>query len=190
MTSSWCRPRLQEALASLSPSEDGALAALLADESAVEALRIPHYVFDGQISAKLPDFEEELLTAVPEYVEGYDPVLTQFNLGPALTGAQPHFHGDAWNALVYGRKQWFVSPPSRAFFAQPGQRVIDWLRTREPEGAGEEAHASCGAGDEAGCAELVCVQEGGDVVYVPRLWGHAVLNLQQSVGAAVEFEQQ
>ena len=28
-------------------------------------------------------------------------VLTQFNLGPALTGAQPHFHGDAWNGLVY-----------------------------------------------------------------------------------------
>ena len=83
----------------------------------MEALRIPHYVFDGQISAKLPDFEEELLTAVPEYVEGYDPVLTQFNLGPALTGAQPHFHGDAWNGLVYGLKLWLLFPPEYAFFS-------------------------------------------------------------------------
>lgn len=38
--------------------------------------------------------------------------------------------------------------------------------------------------------ELLCVQEAGDLIYVPRLWGHAVLNLAQSVGAAVEFEQQ
>ena len=92
------------------------------------------------------DVEEELLTAVPEYVEGYDPVLTQFNLGPALTGAQPHFHGDAWNALVYGRKQWFVSPPSRAFFAQPGQRVDPFGSALAGQQRGEDlwmADSSC-----------------------------------------------
>jgi len=156
-----------------------------------------------------------------------------------LTGAQPHFHGDAWNGLVYGRKQWFITPPSHAFFARSGQRVIDWLATpsklaelgardEESEAAAEEEveeeveHDNAGAGTNAddggggvdgsewllddddhhdeteggtegkhrGQVELLCVQEAGDLIYVPRLWGHAVLNLAQSVGAAVEFEQQ
>ena len=34
---------------------------------------------------------------------------------------------------------------------------------------------------------LECVQMPGDVVYVPKSWGHATLNLAPSVGVAVEF---
>ena len=112
---------------------------------------------------------------VPEYLINYDPVLTQFNLGPALTGAQPHFHGDAWNGLVYGRKQWFISQPSRAFFARSGQRVIDWLAT--PKKLAEltsRATAGSSDGSVSTQSDLMCVQEAGDIVYVPRLWGHAV----------------
>ncbi len=125
---------------------------------------------------------------VPGYLIDYDPVLTQFNLGPALTGAQPHFHGDAWNGLVYGRKQWFISRPSHAFFARSGQRVIDWLAT--PPKLAELTARDSDDGSALAASDLLCVQEPGDIVYVPRLWGHAVLNLAQSVGAAVEFEQQ
>jgi hypothetical protein len=205
---------------------------LLSNQSAIDALRLPHYVFDGQIEQKLEDFDEELLGGtihaiarlgyatlapyykcallclrhcpigtdrlavgrgeVPDYLINYDPVLTQFNLGPALTGAQPHFHGDAWNGLVYGRKQWFVSRPSRAFFARSGQRVIDWLATPLKLAQLTARDSEDGTQDDSASTEsdLLCVQEAGDIVYLPRLWGHAVLNLAQSVGAAVEFEQQ
>lgn len=141
-------------------------------------------------------------------------MLTQFSLGPALVGAQvrysivllallgadncllhqPHFHGDAWNALVFGRKQWFLHPPTRSFFARTGVRALDWatqtyagLCTHETTVSDSELPPP---GNEAEWAELRCVQEAGDVIYVPRLWGHAVINLKQSVGAAVEFEQQ
>ena len=34
---------------------------LLTNQSAIDALRLPHYVFDGQIEQKLQDFDEELL---------------------------------------------------------------------------------------------------------------------------------
>jgi hypothetical protein len=33
-----------------------------------------------------------------------------------------------------------------------------------------------------------CVQRAGDIIYVPGLWGHGVLNLQDSVGCAVEMK--
>ena len=35
---------------------------------------------------------------------------------------------------------------------------------------------------------LQCTQRGGDVVYVPSGWGHAVLNVRTSIGFAVEFD--
>jgi oxalate decarboxylase/phosphoglucose isomerase-like protein (cupin superfamily) len=34
---------------------------------------------------------------------------------------------------------------------------------------------------------MECVQEAGDVIFVPRHWGHAVLNLQTTIGYALEF---
>ena len=144
------------------------------------------------VSLLLPDRIAVGRGEVPGYLIDYDPVLTQFNLGPALTGAQPHFHGDAWNGLAYGRKQWFISRPSRAFFARSGQRVIDWLATppKLAELTARDSKNAAHDGSALEASDLLCVQEPGDIVYVPRLWGHAVLNLAQSVGAAVEFEQQ
>lgn len=35
---------------------------------------------------------------------------------------------------------------------------------------------------------MECVQESGDVLFIPEAWGHSVLNLAESVGYASEFE--
>ena len=35
---------------------------------------------------------------------------------------------------------------------------------------------------------LECIQEPGDVMYIPMDWGHGILNLAESVGYAVEFD--
>ena len=35
-----------------------------------------------------------------------------------------------------------------------------------------------------------CVQEAGDVMFVPDFWGHMILNLRESVGIAGEWETQ
>ena len=34
---------------------------------------------------------------------------------------------------------------------------------------------------------LGCVQEAGDLIFVPHRWGHATLNLEMSIGIAEEF---
>jgi hypothetical protein len=32
------------------------------------------------------------------------------------------------------------------------------------------------------------MQRGGDVIFVPAMWGHATYTVQESVGVAVEFQ--
>jgi hypothetical protein len=137
----------------------------------------------------------------------------QFFLGGPGTGAPSHLHKDAVNSLVYGRKKWFLTPPSRALYSTvpAAEWVANLARVDEAARAlgGDDvrrggrraprAGARAGTAGEGGGAlpareeaDLyqrlkVCTQEAGDVIYVPHGWGHAVLNVETSVGVAVEF---
>ena len=91
----------------------------------------------------------------------------QFYVGPSLTGAPPHFHNFAWNGLVYGAKRWFIFPPQQSIYTR--QPVMDWYRSYVPNSAFE------------------CTQHAGDVLVVPAMWAHAVINLKESIGFASEF---
>lgn len=128
----------------------------------------PSYIFEPikDDSPLLSDF------TIPSIL---DPELThismsqlQFYIGPALSGAPGHFHRSAWNALIYGKKRWFLYPPTEAFYSR--KHVWSWWQQQsKPIGAME------------------CIQYPGDLVFVPDMWGHAVLNLRESVGLAAEF---
>lgn len=96
---------------------------------------------------------------------------TQFYVGPPLSGAPVHFHRNAWNVLFYGQKRWFLFPPPFAVYSK--QHVWDWWKTRHGNRPFESAWE--------------CVQHPGDLVFVPDMWGHAVINLKESVGLAAEF---
>ena len=106
----------------------------------------------------------------------------QFYLGPAASGAQPHWHGAAWNWLVHGRKRWYLWPPEEASYAQAhvthalGAHVL---------GAHTRANCSTPARGRAP-SPWVCEQRAGEVLIVPELWGHATLNLRPSIGWASE----
>jgi len=91
----------------------------------------------------------------------------QFYLGPALSGAPLHFHRSAWNVLIFGQKRWFLIPPRHAIYSR--QHVWDWWKGRSHQ------------------KRLECVQHPGDLVFVPDMWGHAVINLRESIGIASEF---
>eukprot|EP00056_Hartaetosiga_gracilis_P005825 m.89550 g.89550 ORF g.89550 m.89550 type:complete len:796 (+) comp12296_c0_seq12:23-2410(+) len=96
----------------------------------------------------------------------------QFYLGPAGSGAPMHVHSGAWNALVFGRKRWFMVPPSHSFYS-----------IEHPRDFVEEVLPSLKSANSV----LGCVQESGDVMFVPEMWSHAVINEAESIGFASEF---
>ena len=74
--------------------------------------------------------------------------------------------------LFYGRKHWYLFPPATNLMGK--KQVLDWLE-----------HDVTGL-IEQGFQPMECVQLQGDVLIVPELWGHAVLNVQESVAVASE----
>ena len=135
----------------------------------IDYVQNPTYIFEGvhPESPILSNFRAPVILD-PELTH-ISTTKTQFYLGPPLSGAPVHFHRNAWNVLIYGQKRWFVYPPDRAFYSK--RHVWEWWQ----ETYKNERDA------------LECVQYPGDMIFVPDMWGHGVINLRESVGVASEF---
>lgn len=84
-------------------------------------------------------------------------------------------HGDAWNAIAYGEKRWSLLPPGKAVFSNKHSYHTHFdLSINNSSGKGV-------------VDALHCVQEAGDVIYVPSGWAHAILNTKETLGVAAEF---
>lgn len=118
-----------------------------------------------------PQHHQKILSDIPKmgYFDGFPVVNTQFYQGAAGTGAPMHLHTDAWNCLVYGEKRWFLMPPFQGIYSS--QPILEWVK-----------------GDMSLLTStmLECTQRAGDILYVPKYWSHAVLNIQECIGFAKE----
>ena len=129
------------------------------------------YVFSSLSVSERQDssLHKTILPLEPDFVdwermENFSP---QFYLGAAGTGAPMHFHVHAYNVLVHGRKRWMVMPPRHGVYSK--QHITSWLHGDYKQ-------------HKADNEVLECIQEPGDVIYIPMDWSHGVLNLAESVG--------
>ena len=111
-------------------------------------------------------------------------------MGPGGSGVTMHHHKAAWNALVYGRKLWVLTPPAQSSFRR-AELAYDSFST-EGQGWMDEAErrwrGGTGAAAQSGAQRLLfCVQKAGDVLFVPAGWGHSTYNLRESIGVANFF---
>eukprot|EP00931_Biecheleriopsis_adriatica_P100769 TRINITY_DN76009_c0_g1_i1.p1 TRINITY_DN76009_c0_g1~~TRINITY_DN76009_c0_g1_i1.p1 ORF type:complete len:616 (-),score=134.03 TRINITY_DN76009_c0_g1_i1:53-1768(-) len=106
---------------------------------------------------------------LPNILEGkVDHKATTFLLGGALMGTPPKHHGPAVDSLVHGSKLWFLDPPGREQVAHT--TVHDYLvRSKGAPGFHR------------------CIQDAGDLLYVPRGWTYANICLGDCIGASLGF---
>ncbi|EGD78940.1 hypothetical protein PTSG_01914 [Salpingoeca rosetta] len=142
------------------------------------------YVFDGSVLHRHPEMLHSI--GLPFVVSSTEQlVLAQLMVGPTGSGAPPHFHGQAINVLVQGRKQWQLFPPQHAFFHMVTAHA--WF-ARDTATTCFDSDGG-GGGGGGGCRQVMmtCEQKEGDALFVPASWGHAVLNEAPVVAAAFEF---
>lgn len=105
-----------------------------------------------------------------------------FFLGTRGSGVAFHRHGEVWNAVVHGRKRWFLYPKewhSRVLGIDPDLAIdgLGWFKTFYRSVA-----------NNTKIAPLECATGPGDVLYLPRYWHHATVNVEDSVGMFVNYE--
>lgn len=91
----------------------------------------------------------------------------QLNIGHPYAGASVHFHQQTTSALLFGRKHWFMFPPSQAFYST--QQIYSWYQESYPK---------------LQTKPLECIQQTGDVIFIPDGWAHGVLYLAESISVS------
>ena len=111
----------------------------------------------------------------------------QLFVGPVGSGAPFHFHGPALNAVLYGRKQWSLQPPGRKRYSKRPPSSSSSHERQSDDGDGGGGGGGGGV-DLAALGAISCVQHPGEMLFLPRLWAHSTMNLDEVVGIALEFE--
>lgn len=116
-----------------------------------------------------------------------------FYAGRAHLGALPHRHGDALNLLVQGTKRWVLfdaadGSTGRAIQEQYRRSYPYGTRVTPAEWLARELDPLRASAKARGFVVREFTQESGDVVYVPRDFAHAVVNLSDVIGITLEAE--
>ena len=97
-----------------------------------------------------------------------------FYIGPPGSHVYFHVHSAAANALVFGKKLWLLLPPFIHWGPAVGE-MDEWLDLPS---------------SELPARPLVAIQGPGDVLFIPEGWSHATINLETSIGIAVQMVSQ
>jgi hypothetical protein len=135
-------------------------------------------VFDAEVLWRQPRLLPAAVRAACSAVlPSSNASMLQLIAGPPLSGSAPHYHRDALNVLFVGLKLWWLVPPEHAAFVDA--TALQWWASALAERSEQQQQLPALPG-------LLFLQGPGEAVYVPSLWGHAVLNLASSVAIACE----
>ena len=124
-----------------------------------------------------------------DLIARHDPSLTRLGVGGPGSGAPFHDHDVlALNVAFAGRKRWLVTRPCRPAcripFYQGGAAVYHPQRILREAGLAASALQQLAEGGDT----WDCVQHAGEVVFVPKMFLHSTINLDESVAVAVQCD--
>lgn len=98
-----------------------------------------------------------------------------FFMGATKSGVSFHKHADAWNAVVFGRKRWFLYPPGKTppGGVWPGYSQLDWFKLVYPTLQDDDK-------------PIECVQEAGEILYLPESYYHGTINIGDTLAIGLQ----
>jgi len=152
----------------------------------------PLYLFDSHFCEKVPALGRDY---TPPTIFGEDlfallgdarPDFRWLIVGPARSASLWHQDPNgtsAWNAVVRGAKRWIMLPPH---ISPPGVHPSkDGAEVSQPVSLLEWYNQFYDMVDEDVAVQFTA--RPGDLVYVPRGWWHAVLNLEDTIAVTQNF---
>ena len=158
-----------EAQAAWAADDDGAAASLFywfgehgqEVRSLVSAYPLPSYASPGALTFASVAASGDSAAAASE------PPALSFGVGPDGSGVPFHFHNDGFSEVLHGAKFWLLYPHRPPRFRENATSV-SWLRHDYPQlGAHERPHE--------------CLIGPGDLLYFPKGWWHAIVNVGETV---------
>jgi len=162
----------------------------------------PLYLFDKSFAQRAPEMATEY--NVPSFFDSKRDLFAQLPrecrpdyrwlaIGGTRSGSLWHVDPNAsmaWNGLVRGKKKWLLCPPNApppgVCASQNGAMITsplslyEWFRIFYPAFASQR-HCDKGA------ASREAVVEEGELLFVPRGWWHAALNLEPSIAITQNY---
>jgi len=156
----------------------------------------PIYLFDANFGDREPQLLEEY--EVPKYFkEDFFELLGDHDrrpphqwlvMGSSRSGSPFHidpYKTAAWNALLQGRKRWFLYPPG---VIPPG--VDNDSESEEEDYDAPEPFVWLTENYpflDTSKKPFECVQQAGEIIFVPSGWWHATFNLEDCVAVTQNF---
>ena len=104
-------------------------------------------------------------------------------------GTLPHKHGDAFNVLVSGSKRWIFHDASIEIAPKGNAKLTEYAKTY-PSGSTAQSWFKKELPDLANSLKKTqvyqCIQEPGDIVFIPSEYSHTVLNLSEVMGVVID----
>jgi hypothetical protein len=155
---------------------------------------LPLYLFDRDAFSRCPalaadfspppHFGEDLFAVLGETAR---PDYRWLIVGPARSGSTFHLDPNAtsaWNGVVRGAKRWALYPPGAP---PPGVRPsADGADVAAPVSVAEWYLSFYDVRAAGGAAPLECTLRAGELLFVPRGWWHAALNLEDDTVAVTQ----
>ena len=132
----------------------------------------------GTQSVSLAELYPDLPSFMDEGIGGharFNMTREQVYLGGTASRVRQRIHNSALDALIYGRRSWVLTRPHQSTISH--QPVFDDI------GVSAKGDISITANQH-----IQCVQRSGDMLFIPRSWGHMFYNLEVSIGKYVEFK--
>jgi len=146
----------------------------------------PFYIFTRMLFANNREWIKKPQAFAKDDFADLDDI---FMLGTTNSGTSFHRHADAWTAVFFGAKRWFLYPPAYtpAGGVWPGFSMIDWLKKVYNKLWKQPKNLSKKRKDREYRKPMECLQRPNTILYIPEGWYHGVLNVNDTV--ALSFQQ-
>lgn len=154
------------------------------------------FIFEPAFLAEMPGLKSDF--DIPDVFKSWDSFDLEdqgemwhiLSIGPSRKGLPFHNHGKSWIGIAYGAKLWFLYPfgYSPPISSTTIGSAYEWYKDVFPSlkkfkipPKGDREQTEDDEHSHNHFQPLTCVQEAGDIIFIPSQWLHMTMNIGETI---------